>query len=109
MQHVTAQGLADGTRVGVMPIRRHAFWRVTTHIGCLRTSKRLAASIFLFSAPHRVNQVAIPIDGSREIAQKHLSKIAQAQRVAQPPQHNEQDDINGVFDSSARFSWFVLW
>ena len=32
VEHVTAQGLADGTRVGVMPIGRHPFWGVTNHI-----------------------------------------------------------------------------
>jgi hypothetical protein len=30
--------------------------------------------------------------------EKHLSQIAQAQLVPQPPQHNEQDDISGVFE-----------
>jgi len=50
-----------------MPIRRHAFWHVADDIDSLRRSKRLAASISRFWAPHRVNQVAIPIDGSIEI------------------------------------------
>jgi len=40
VKHVTAQGLADGTRVGVMPIGCHPFWGVTNHIDGLRRSKR---------------------------------------------------------------------
>ncbi len=29
--------------------------------------------------------------------EKHFSEIAQAQLVAQPPQHDEQDNISGIF------------
>jgi hypothetical protein len=36
--------------------------------------------------------------------EKHLSQIAQAQLVPQPPQHNEQDDISGVFEIVERSS-----
>jgi hypothetical protein len=34
--------------------------------------------------------------------QKHLSQIAQAQLVPQPPQHDEQDDIGGIFQKVER-------
>jgi hypothetical protein len=30
--------------------------------------------------------------------QKHFRQIAQAQLVPQPPQHDEQDDISGIFE-----------
>ncbi len=36
--------------------------------------------------------------------EKHLRQIAQAQLVAQPPQHNEQDDIGGIFEIVERSS-----
>jgi len=68
VEHITTKGLADRTRVGVMPIGRHPLWGVTNHIDSLRRSKRLAASISRFSIEPRINQIAISIDGSIEIA-----------------------------------------
>ena len=64
--------------------------------------------------------------------QEHLGEVAQAQLVPQPPQHDEQDQIGGIFqiverrpctlverslagsrngtsDNPARFSWSVFW
>ena len=64
VEHVTAQGLADGTRVGVMPIGRHPFWGVSNHIDGLRRSKRLAASISRFSL--NIESTRLP---SRSMAQ----------------------------------------
>ncbi len=34
--------------------------------------------------------------------QEHLGQIPQAQLVAQPPQHDEQDEIGGVFEEVER-------
>jgi len=67
VEHVTAQRLSDRTRVGVMSMSCHPFWGVTNHIGGLRRSKRLAASISRFSTRHRINQFTIPIDGPIQI------------------------------------------
>jgi len=116
MQHVTAQGLADRTRVGVMPIRRHAFWHVADDIDSLRRSKRLAASISRFWAPHRVNQVAIPIDGSIEITPFSLDvdlgfihipgSYGGPVRALKVRWHGSGRRTS---DSPARVSWFVLW
>ena len=36
--------------------------------------------------------------------EKHLSQIAQAQLVPQPPQHNEQNNISGVLQKVERGS-----
>ncbi len=48
MEHLIAQGLADGTRIGIMPIGRDPLWGVINHsAACLK--KRLAASISRFS------------------------------------------------------------
>jgi hypothetical protein len=33
----------------------------------------------------------------RATFKKHLSQIAQAQLIAQPPEHNEQDNISRIF------------
>jgi hypothetical protein len=56
--------------------------------------------------------------------QNHFSQITQAQLVPQPPQHDEEDDIGGIFerversactlgsgtsDSPVTFSWSVPW
>jgi len=35
VQHVTAQGLTNRTRVGIMPIGRHPFWGVADNVGSL--------------------------------------------------------------------------
>jgi hypothetical protein len=68
MDDGTAKGLADRTGVGIMSIGRHPLRGVTNDLDGLRRSKRLAASMSRFSAPHRVHQVTIPIDGAIEIA-----------------------------------------
>jgi hypothetical protein len=62
VEHVTAQGLTDRTRAGVMPIGRHPLWGVTHHIECLRRSNRLATSMSRVSLEPRINQIAIAID-----------------------------------------------
>jgi len=64
--HVTAQGLADGMRVGVLAIGRHPFWGVTNHIDGL-LEKALGCFHISLLTHHRVNQLAIPINGPREI------------------------------------------
>ncbi len=66
VEHVTAQGLADGTRVGVMPIGRHPFWGVTNHLDGL-LEKALSSFHISLLTQQRVNQVAIPIDGAIQI------------------------------------------
>ncbi len=68
VEHVTAHGLADRSWIGVMAIGRHPLWGVTNDIDGLRRSKCLAASISRFSARHRINQIAISIDGAIQIA-----------------------------------------
>ncbi len=30
--------------------------------------------------------------------QEHLGQITQAQRIAQPPENDEQDDVSGIFE-----------
>jgi hypothetical protein len=49
MDDLISQGLADGTGVGIMPIGRDSLWGMTNHVGGLRRSKRLAASMSRFS------------------------------------------------------------
>jgi hypothetical protein len=68
MRDLTAQGLADRTRVGVMSVGCHPLRGVINDSDGLRRSKRLAASMSRFSALHRVNQVAFSIDGSIQVA-----------------------------------------
>jgi hypothetical protein len=36
--------------------------------------------------------------------QKHLRQITQAHLIPQPPQHNEQDEIGGIFEKVERSS-----
>src|SRR5512135_2855695 len=142
---LSAQGLTDRAGVGVMPIGRHPLRRVTNHIDSLLEEALRRFHVPLF-AEHRINQVAIPIDGPIEVAplsmdtdvcfihvpgfprlsaslstqlichercktsfpvsnglmsehktalQEHLGQIAQAQLIAKPPEHDEQDDIGG--------------
>jgi len=67
VEHVTAQGFAHRTRVGIMPIGRHSFWSVAYHIGGL-LEKALGRLPISRLTHHRVNQVAITIDGPREVA-----------------------------------------
>ena len=136
-----------------MSIGCHSLWGVTNHIDSLRRSKRLAASISRFSAPHGVNQIALAIDGPREGApcsldvdggfidipgpasltsslgsqvggdergntgfpvsnrlmgelkaalQDHLRQITQTQLLPEPPEHDKQDDIGGIFQEVER-------
>ena len=67
VEHVTAQGLADRTRVGIMPIRRHSFWRVTDDIDSL-LEKALGCLHVSLLTEHGINQIPIAIDGPIEIA-----------------------------------------
>src|SRR5438132_13761087 len=67
MRDLTAQGLADRTRVGIMPNGRHPLRGMTNDSDGLleKALGRFHVSLF---AEHRVNQVAIPIDGSIQVA-----------------------------------------
>jgi hypothetical protein len=40
--------------------------------------------------------------------QEHLDQIAQAQLVPQPPQHDEQDNIGGIFQVVERGSGTLI-
>ena len=64
---LTAQGLADGTRVGIMPIGRHSLWGVTNHIDSLLEEALRCFHVSLF-AEHGINQIAIAIAGPIELA-----------------------------------------
>ena len=66
MNAVIARGLANRTGEAIMAVGRHRLRGLTNGIDGLRRSKRLAASMSHFSAPHRVNQVAMPIEDPRE-------------------------------------------
>ncbi|GAC1568123.1 MAG: hypothetical protein NVS3B14_16320 [Ktedonobacteraceae bacterium] len=65
MNDVASKGLADRTGIGIMSIGRHSFRRMTSDIKSLREEVLGGIHISLLTE-HRVNQVAIPIDGSRE-------------------------------------------
>jgi len=130
-----------------MAIGRHPLWGMTNDSDGLleKAPGRFHVSLLTH---HRVNQMAIPIDGAIQVApfpfnidvgfihvprsvclpsspgtqlichdggksrlrvsnglmreleaplQEHLGQIAQAQLVPKSPQHDEQDDIAGVF------------
>lgn len=62
VEHVTAKGLADRPRVGVMSIGCHPFWGVTNHIDGL-LEKTLGRFHISLLTDHRINQIAILIDG----------------------------------------------
>lgn len=49
VQHIAAEDLADGTRIGVMPIGRHPLWDVTNHLECLPEEALGGISISLFA------------------------------------------------------------
>jgi len=66
MNGLTAKGLADRTRIGVMSIGRHPLWSVAYHISGL-LEKALGCLHISLLTHHRVNQVPIPIDGPIEI------------------------------------------
>ena len=67
MQHVIAQGLTDRTGIGIMPIGRHPLWGVADDVDSL-LEKALGCLHISLLAEHRINQIAISIDGSIEIA-----------------------------------------
>jgi hypothetical protein len=50
-----------------MPIGRHSFWCVTHHVSSL-LEKALGRLQISFLTQHRINQIAIAIDGSIELA-----------------------------------------
>jgi len=67
VEHITAKGLADRTWVGVMSIGRHPLWCVTNHIDSLLEKAPGCLGNSLLTQPG-VNQIAIAIDGAREVA-----------------------------------------
>jgi hypothetical protein len=72
-----AKSITDRTRVGVMSIRRHPLWCVTNDSNGLREKAPGGIHIPLL-AQHRVNQVAIAINGTVKIAPfSPLDKIHQ--------------------------------
>jgi len=54
--------LADGARVGVMPVRRHLLWRMADHRACPceEAFGRLPVARL---AQHRVDQIAVGVNG----------------------------------------------
>src|SRR2546421_3538296 len=82
-----------------MSIGCHSLWGVTNHIDSLRRSKRLAASISRFSAPHGVNQIALAIDGPRDprIAQRGCCRAKsdlRSERCSKPDAQPARDSRN---------------
>ncbi len=61
-----AKRFADCPGIGVMPIRRHLIWSMTNRLNCL-LEKALGRLHGALLAEHRINQIAIPIDGPIEI------------------------------------------
>ncbi len=66
MEHRVTKGLTDRTRVGVMPIGRHALWCVPNGFERL-PEKALDCFHIPFLAQHAINQIPISVDGTIQI------------------------------------------
>jgi hypothetical protein len=66
MENIAPQRLSDRTGIGAMTICGHSLWRMTHRLECL-LEKALRCIHIALLAHHRVNQIPVTINGSREI------------------------------------------
>ena len=67
VENFTTKGLTNGAWIGAMTISRHPFWSMTN---CLESllEKSLRGIHIALLAQHGINQVAISINGTIEVA-----------------------------------------
>src|SRR5689334_2900289 len=66
MENLTTENLADGSWIGIMPIGRHAFWRMINRLK--RLFEKPFGGIHLpFLTQQGINEIPVPVDGAIEV------------------------------------------